>query len=272
MARPSKTSLFAVESLATVRKKIILAIFFGIIFYLLYSLFFRNTNVNFIAPTPTPTPSISGDVKGISFENESFNYHFVEATPINLHLFLNLSDKLTAEDARIKNNCEFLVNAGFYTKEERPIGLFVSDFEKISNATNSNLFNGFFTVDSQNNANINTNPPSTTPRIGLQSGPILILNGKAKTINSINNERARRVVLEKTANGNLIFIVIFKKDNFSNGPLLKNLPEIVSLINEDISKNIISAINLDGGSHSAFITNDVSINEISTIGSYFCIR
>lgn len=255
-------------------RKVILAAILAVVFYFIYSFGLKGSGVS-ILNSPTPS-SVSqnkiGEVKGVSFENDNFNYNFVEVNPINIHLFSNLAEKLTAKDARIKNNCEYLTSAGFYTKEEKPIGLFISDYTKISSATNSTLFNGFFVIDANNNASISQNLPETNSKIALQSGPLLIMDKKTLSLNITNDEASRRLVLEKTTGDNLIFIVIFKKDNYSSGPFLKDLPDVLSLVNSDIKKDIQSAINLDGGSHSAFITNDASINEISTIGSYFCIR
>jgi len=250
-----------------------LAAFLAIIFYLIYSFGIKDGATNILTPSPSPAPQNKvGEVKGVSFEGNSFSYYFIEASPINIHLFSNLSEKLTAEDARIKNNCEYLTSAGFYTKEEKPIGLFVSDFTKISSAIKSTLFNGFFEINSDNNALITQSAPKTDVKIALQSGPILVMDKKPLPLKTTNDETSRRVVLEKTTGDSLIFMVIFKKDNYSAGPYLKDLPQILNLINSDIKRDIVSAINLDGGSHSAFITNEVSINEISTIGSYFCIR
>jgi hypothetical protein len=53
---------------------------------------------------------------------------------------------------------------------------------------------------------------------------------------------------------------------------LSELPEIIENINNEKNLSLENVINLDGGAHSAFISDLVSLNEASPIGSYFCIK
>jgi hypothetical protein len=61
-------------------------------------------------------------------------------------------------------------------------------------------------------------------------------------------------------------------NNPVSGPKLNELPGIIKNINKSTSLNIVSALNLDGGAHSAFLTQSTDLNELSTIGEYFCIK
>ena len=73
-----------------------------------------------------------------------------------------------------------------------------------------------------------------------------------------------------TKEGKVIFIVAYTKGNPLSGPRLTELPEIIDELSKNAKLDIVDALNLDGGSHSAFLTKSFQLTEISTIGSYFC--
>ncbi len=54
--------------------------------------------------------------------------------------------------------------------------------------------------------------------------------------------------------------------------LLVDLPEIVQAIIKKETIDVVDALNLDGGNHSAFYGNDTTLYELSPIGSFFCIK
>jgi hypothetical protein len=50
------------------------------------------------------------------------------------------------------------------------------------------------------------------------------------------------------------------------------MPDVMSKIMEVSSISFKDVINLDGGSASAFISKDKTLQEFSPIGSFFCIQ
>jgi len=80
------------------------------------------------------------------------------------------------------------------------------------------------------------------------------------------------VISAVTGDNKLIFMVIYDPKSVFLGPELVDLPQIVSLVSAENDLNIADAINLDGGSASAFKSRDFSLSEISPVGSFFCLQ
>ncbi|MCX6724478.1 MAG: hypothetical protein NTV20_00040, partial [Candidatus Shapirobacteria bacterium] len=56
-----------------------------------------------------------------------------------------------------------------------------------------------------------------------------------------------------------------------SGPLLADLPQIVGEIGETLGEDFKTALNLDGGTASAFLSQKKTIKEYTLIGSFFCL-
>jgi hypothetical protein len=54
--------------------------------------------------------------------------------------------------------------------------------------------------------------------------------------------------------------------------LLSELPDILQRLEDKAGLKFVDALNLDGGAHSVFVTDEVSLTELSLIGSYFCLK
>jgi uncharacterized protein YigE (DUF2233 family) len=188
-----------------------------------------------------------------------------------LFLNSNLSKKLDSKTLATRDNCEHLVSGGFYDTNDNHLGLFISEGETINEERESSTFNGFFNVSKSGLASI-TRYPIFSPRISLQTGPFLLENGKPLELSINNDKNARRVAVGITNNNLVVFIVIYEQSNTYSGPKLSELPEIIENINKEKKLGLVNVINLDGGAHSAFISDLVSLNEASPIGSYFCIK
>jgi hypothetical protein len=183
-----------------------------------------------------------------------------------LKLYSNLEDKLTSDEAKDKYLCNDLTTASFYGTDGDHIGLFIAEGNQLSNTVKSTLFNGFFYV-LNDKPYISRNAPSEA-QIAIQAGPMLVENEKYLAVEG--DEPARRIVLATNRQDNIIFIAIFDGNNPVSGPSLKELPGILENIDKNTSLDFLSAINLDGGTHSAFISDDIDLTEISIAGSYFC--
>lgn len=105
----------------------------------------------------------------------------------------------------------------------------------------------------------------------VQAGPILILDGKPRTLSIKNDENERRIVVAKTNDDKVLFLAIYKKDSAYIGPKLSEVPNLLQEFTQETDIEISSALNLDGGTASAFYTEGVSLGELTKIGSYFCV-
>lgn len=86
-----------------------------------------------------------------------------------------------------------------------------------------------------------------------------------------NDKQARRVVAGVTGENKLIFLVFYDNNQYYSGPYLNDLPDLVDKTGKSLDLNIADAINLDGGSASAFISDDIKLTELTPVGSFFCI-
>lgn len=187
-------------------------------------------------------------------------------------LYSNLEDEKTAKTLLSDRDCKNLVSAGFYTKEKRPIGFFVSQGETIGLTTNNELFNGFLSKNRNSKVRLSREVPEEELDWGLQSGPILIKNGQPITLKIKNDEQERRVVAGITKAGEVAFFVLYGKESLIQGPYLADLPKILTDLEEKTGVKLQDAVNLDGGTASAFYSDYLSLSELTFIGSYFCIN
>lgn len=171
----------------------------------------------------------------------------------------------------MEKQCKSLISAGFYTNENKPIGLFVYEGRKIKNLIANNLFNGIFSININNEAKITNEIKYENLRVGLQSGPIIMKDGESIALNVKNDKKSRRIVVAISDLKEIIFFVFYNKESVFTGPYLKDLPYALKLSEEKIGIKISDAINLDGGTASSFYTEYLNLSELTPIGSYFCL-
>jgi len=251
-----------------------------ILAYLIISNFIKRSGNNFPDKTSEgsfeTTPKIDfSPTPGTQFEpidNPQYKTVWVIIRDTDkIELFSNLEEDLPSGDALSKHSCNHLLSGSFYSEKNTHIGLFVTNFVKLSEAQENTTFNGYFFIDEENVAFISSAPPQN-PKIAVQSGPILMRDEDTLTISLERDENARRIIAAVTDKGEVVFIAIYDKSNTLLGPKLTEVPSVLSDLQKNTAFEIKDAINLDGGSHSAFITNLIKLTEISTIGSYFCIK
>lgn len=227
-------------------------------------LFTQVTNqVQIASPTPTPESSV------LSFPDPGIH---VEGPfdGAQVKLINNLDKKLTAQQAKKEYNCRVLTNAAFYTKENKHVGLFVIEDSILRSANQNDLFDSFLTINSFLTPRITRTEPIDLVS-GIQSGPLLIENGRTIRLSIIRDKEARRVVAAITGDNKLMFLVFFNSNSFFSGPMLADLPGEVKKYSDEHDLNIADAINLDGGSASAFLSDNIQLSELSPVGSFFCI-
>jgi uncharacterized protein YigE (DUF2233 family) len=186
-------------------------------------------------------------------------------------LFSNLDRREPSNTLQGSFDCPSIVSAGFYSKENTHIGLFMTNGEVLSNASKNALFNGFFTMSNDNVPSITNISPSDA-RFSVQTGPILIRNSTPLGLSIRNDEPARRLVAATTREGNIVFIVVYDERSVFSGPRLGDLPEIVFDMSNNTELDITDAINLDGGSASVFVNQRLNLRELTKIGGFFCIK
>jgi uncharacterized protein YigE (DUF2233 family) len=210
--------------------------------------------------------------KTIIVDEKIYAYDFFRVSDISkIKLIPNFQSQYHSSVILNKEKCTLGINAGFYDKNDRPIGLFIPDGKVVQTAISSSLLNGYFTINTFNQPAIEPSYDGDV-RIALQTGPLLILDGQPLLLKIKNDEFARRSVAAVAKNGNVLFFSLFLPNSEISGPLLQNLPKILTEINKDQKLNISSAINLDGGSASFFKGKELYLEEITTVGAVFCVR
>jgi hypothetical protein len=212
------------------------------------------------------------------YGNRTYDIYYFEADPKTITLYPNFSKKAPANKVFDDLDCRALVNGGFYmlretdsSNENVPIGLFVSSGSKISEFQNNRLHNGILSVNQFGVAQI-TREPTEALLHAVQAGPILKENGTYLSLNLEGDKPARRVAAAVTGENRLMFIAIVDSTSSFSGPFLADLPGIIKKLEEETGILIADAVNLDGGAASAFYAGNISISEVSPIGSYWCVK
>jgi exopolysaccharide biosynthesis protein len=221
----------------------------------------------------TPFTPDDKEVADLKIDEKKFRVVWFKADDVNdLLLVENFEGELTLDQIIEKYDCKDVSNGGFYQEDGSPIGLFITEGKVLNNASVNRLFNGYFSVTKSGDVTIASNYPSESLRIGLQTGPLLVKSGVIQRLNLESDKSARRVVVALTEEEKIYFITIFDKESVFQGPLLANLPTIVKEAEKEIGVKFMDAINLDGGTASAFYTKDRKLSELTSVGSFFCLK
>ncbi len=206
--------------------------------------------------------------KGIFFSNYSLNK---KSTLFNSNILLIKIDpkffKFKILDSRTELNKKnsfakkiaihskslLAINANFFDKKGKTLGLVVKNKKVISKAHNQgNVLSGIFYVKNDIPNIIHRNLlKSINPDIAIQAGPRLIVNSKATKISSKNKPSMRSGLGIDRDGKVLLFITVNKFPGVT-------FSQIQNMLLEP-SLKIVSALNLDGGSSSQiFIDKKIS--------------
>lgn len=250
-----------------------------IILLVLLSFFFWFSFYQKVQPEPVAEKQeikiekIGTGMKTFTFNEEKFFFLAEKISdPQKLILRPNFEEKSASSILYQNNNCQFLVNGGFYDEDGQPLGWFFTQNKLFRKETKSNLFNGFLSMNKEGIISLNDVFPTNTVIWGLQTGPLLIIENQPVVLSLIHDEHDRRLVAALNEKNELFFLVVTGTDSLISGCLLKDLPSIVKQIGLEINENFKTAINLDGGTASAFLTQIKSIKEYTWIGSFFCLQ
>lgn len=221
-----------------------------------------------ILPPVSPT---SAPNKKITVKGQTINYAIIITQPSNVSLIANFSAKKTSDELIGDTACIAGINGGFYDTSNRPLGLFSINGMTLRDKSSSMLINGFFGVTNEDSPFI-TPIPRDDVRFILQTGPLLISQGIPYKLAIRKDEHTRRMIAAITTGDAILFIALYQSDAVFDGPLLADVPEFISEINKKELLNITEAINLDGGSASAFYNGETTLSELTSIGSLFCVK
>lgn len=226
----------------------------------------------------SPSPEVLGvptSEKGIEIETGGRKFlAFYLSVPdaSDITLIPNFDQAKTASDLFDSQKCGAVVSGGFYTPGGSPTGLFVSEGETLKKYTSSSLLNGLYSINDFETPRISKGVPRDHLRVALQAGPVLIENSFTQNLNLIRDEEARRVVVGVTGENKTVFIVFYNPESAFMGPKLDDMPEALELFGEKTGIGLADAMNLDGGTASAFYTPEVKLPEVTPVGNFFCVK
>lgn len=222
-------------------------------------------------PTTTPIPGKNSQ-KEIMYKNKSFAYEYFSVSNIEkLILIPNFKEKLSSLEIFQKNTCTNGINGGFYDTENNPLGGFMTDGMVLKNPVRNRLIDGFLWIK-EAEVHVTLSEPQVGAKFFLQTGPLFLINGGVTKITIANDEYKRRSVAGITKKGTLVFLIIYNPEAVYEGPLLSDMPAIISILNVQASLDITDAVNLDGGGASAFISKERTLQEFSPVGSFLCVQ
>lgn len=228
-----------------------------------------NTTMPEASPTP-PQPSPAAET--VTVGGQTVAYEIFQAKPSQISLIPNFSERKNSEELVTEHACVRGVNGGFYTPSYAPLGLFVVDGEEFGRQSSSLLVNGFLGLRRDAAPFIGTTIPDGNHRFILQTGPLLFSNGNPLRLAINNDEHARRMTAALSDAGEFIFIALYTPESVFDGPLLSDVPSVLAAISAKESLSFSEAINLDGGSASAFYSGKQTLTELTPIGSFFCVK
>lgn len=225
----------------------------------------------FSSLSPTPTIPATLPLYTIEYKSKTYAYlYFSVSLPSELSLIPNFSERLTVSELVDTYGCANGINGGFYTTDGTPLGGFKSEGSIIKNPVTNRLIDGFVWATDKNFF-ITTKEPDSDARFFLQTGPLLFLGSTPTHISIANDEEKRRSVVGLTQGNTLVFFIVYNPESVYDGPYLADMPGIVRQLEDNIGVSFTAALNLDGGSASAFVSKERVLQEFSPVGSLFCV-
>ena len=258
-------------------KKILIFIAIASAFLAFGSFYFFRTSPDIGTPvqlthTPTETPTLAENTPFVSDDGKTISYGIIRTTASHMQLLSNLPDATDSASVMSLHQCEALTNAGFYTKEQTHLGLFETNERVVTPKIQSALLDGFVFKTVRGRIQISHDIDAAPHTFALQSGPMIWVNGAPRLLSIHSDEYARRLVIARDDTEGVFFIVLYDADSVFAGPKLARVPYILEKINTTERLNLATAINLDGGTASVFLTAAVHFSELLPAGGFFCIR
>ena len=218
--------------------------------------------------SPIASPSPIDQLSTIIWKDKTYRFAWFKAEDLEkLNLYPNTEAK-TSQSLIDTHQCRFLSNGGFYQPDHQPLGWLVSQGQELSAPIISRLLDGFLAINHQ--AVIDFTQSEDPVRSAVQSGPMLVFESAPLNLNIANDELRRRVVALLTVDQQLMFLSVVGQGSELSGPYLTDLPNLVLAISGQLRLSVATAINLDGGTASAFYTDQVYLKELNPVGNIWC--
>ena len=151
----------------------------------------------------------------------------------SLILIPNFQERSTVRNLVVDNKCRALVSGGFYTKDHKPVGLFIHNGEELKGEIENSFFNAVLSINDFGTPRITRKAPKDHLMTAVQTGPFLIENSFLLKNNIKNDEMKRRIIALVTGENKLMFLVIYDPDSVYSGPYLSDVPQILGLLDEE---------------------------------------
>jgi len=220
-------------------------------------------------------PIISSEPKNtteIILGENSYQVSWIKVEEIDkISLSANFTEKETARNFYSEHKCKFLTSAGFYTKDNQPLGLFIANGKAVKDKVVNNLIPEIFYLTEDYQYDISESLPNGRIKYAIQVGPLLINNSLPRKLAIRDDEPARRIVLAIGTKREIYLLAVYDKENNFQGPALTDLPKVLAEFQKKTEINLQTAVNLDGGSASAFYGENLFLEELTSVGSFFCV-
>ena len=212
-----------------------------------------NIATNKSEVTQEKLPAIEAEKIVLETNGVSYSYFYYLVPDKEDVLYINnLSEKKETSEIYLQNKCNLAINAGFYTKQDTPLGLLMIDNKLLSSEIkNSPLLNGFV-YKKKEKLIVSDSFDSSGADFVFQSGPLLKIDGE-EVATLQNDVMARRVILLNLSEDKTAVIVVYNSNSYFSGPTLDELGLVLTDFEEKSGYLVINAINLDGGTASAFL-------------------
>jgi exopolysaccharide biosynthesis protein len=218
----------------------------------------------------TPIESTNSSVN-INYKGQNFTIGWFQINNMdNLKLFPNFAEKVSSRDILGDYECQMMSNASYYTEDNKPIGLFISNGKILSKWQKNSLLDGVLSINDLNTPRITRTEPEDHLVNAVQAGPILKENNMYEKLNITSDKDSRRIFAAVTGDNSLYFLTAYNPNSQYSGPYLADMPNILKLFEDKTKITFADAINLDGGAASTYFNGDINLSEVSPVGAFFC--
>ena len=232
----------------------------------------QNLNES-VSISPTPSDNLSNNYFQVTYNGQLINAAIIKIeNSRSLTLIPNFEEKLSSAEIMKRNNCKAGFSGGFYDKEDKPIGLFKSNNSYLGDMlVDDPFFNGYFVGIDDGGLGVVSGLSERGYLFIVQSGPLLFDEWKPRKLKLLNDEQARRIVVAKYTADTYV-IAFYDPNSYFSGPYLSDVGELIVKLEEKMGTKIPQALNLDGGGASAFYNEKTRLEELISVGSFFCIK
>lgn len=257
-------------------------LFIGLVIICLVGGWFWDRSSSSPTPPPSPSPAKTGSLQLAENEDKLrlFSTPFgdfraaweIVPPEAKVRVGVNQDLEYSGDQLQEQLNCRVLTSGAFYDVNGDPLGLLVSQGATLSAWRNSQLLHGLIGREILGGRyKVLGESEDVSWDWAVQAGPVVWFAGEPVRLSLTADQAARRVVAGVTPDNQLVLVVIVANDSLYLGPTLTSLPQVLAAWQEAVGINLISGLNLDGGTASTFISPTFKLKELKPIGSYICV-